>query len=290
MLRYHGPLYRPPSEASSLIVQATIGCSHNRCTFCSMYRSKRFRVVPPEEVQGFLDAARARLGDDVRRVFLADGDAMCLSSARLQQVLDRLAATFPKLSRVGIYANARDVLSKTDQELRELRQRKLGIVYLGLESGDEATLAEVCKGARVDDIVEAVRRARAAGMRVSVMVLVGLAGARRSLEHARASADAVSRMTPDYTALLTAIPTPGSELSEAAERGAFVPLSALESVREIREFLLHVRAPTYFTCNHASNYLPLTGVLPEDQDELLGLLDAALAGAVRLKPETMRGL
>jgi radical SAM superfamily enzyme YgiQ (UPF0313 family) len=287
---YEPPVFRPPSEADSLILQVTIGCSHNRCGFCSMYRGKRFRAKALEQVRAEIAEARRLVGPDVRKVFLADGDAMCLSARRLTQILDALGEAFPRLRRVGIYANARDVLRKTDEELVDLRKRRLAILYLGLESGDDAVLAAVDKGASAAEMVEAVRRARAAGMATSVMVLVGLAGRERSLEHARLSAEAVNRMEPSYTALLTYTPTPGSPLHERAERGELALPDALESLEEIREFVRGLRCQTYFTCNHASNYLPLTGRLPSAQGDILLALDEALSGRVALKPEFLRGL
>ena len=284
------PVFRPPSEAGSLILQVTVGCSHNRCTFCSMYRSKQFRAKPLEQVRAEILEARAEHGGDVRRVFLADGDAMCLSASRLTAVLDALSEAFPRLQRIGIYANARDVLGKSDDELADLRRRGLRILYTGLESGDEDTLAAVEKGATVAEIVEAVKRARAAGMATSVMVLVGLAGVERSLEHARRSAEAINAMAPNYTALLTYTPTPHSPLAGRVARGEIALPSPRESILEIREFVAGVACETYFTCNHASNYVPLTGRLPRAKDAILAALDSALDGAVPLKPEFLRGL
>ncbi|HEY3353857.1 MAG TPA: radical SAM protein [Polyangia bacterium] len=211
-------------------------------------------------------------------------------AGRLAEILDVVNESFPRLQRVGIYANARDVLRKTDEELAELRRRKLKILYVGLESGDPVTLAAVDKGATVAEIVAAVRRAQAAGMATSVMVLIGLAGRERSLVHARLSAEAINRMAPTYTALLTYTPTPGSPLHQRIERGEVELPGPLESVEEIRELGRGLDGPTYFTCNHASNYLPLKGRLPSAKDGLLRLLDAAAAGAVPLKPELLRGL
>ncbi len=287
---YEEPVFRPPSEAGSLILQVTIGCSHNRCTFCSMYRMKKFRVKSPARVRADIAAARSVLGAGVPRVFLADGDAMCLSARRLSEILGWLDEAFPRLQRVGIYANARDVLSKTDEELAELRRRKLKILYLGLESGDDEILGHIDKGARVDEIVEACRRANAADIATSVMVLIGLGGRERSLEHARASAAAINRMEPTYAALLTYTPVPGSPLADELDRGTFELPTPEGSIREIREFLAGLECRTYFTCNHASNYLPLTGKLPAAKEQLLTLLDAALAGELPLKPESLRGL
>ncbi len=283
------PLFRPPSEADSLILQVTLGCSHNDCTFCSMYRTKQFRTVPLLELEQTILRARQVAGDHVRRVFLADGDAMCLSYDRLSSVLDLVNGAFPRLQRIGIYANARDVLRKTPEQLASLRARKLSILYMGLESGDEATLARIRKGATVDQIVEAVRLAQAQDMNVSVMVLIGLAGRARSQQHAFGSAEAVNRMQPTYTALLTYTPTP-SPLFEELERGEFELPSPEESLQEIRTFLSNLTCRTYFTCNHASNYLPLKGRLPSARDTMLAALDAALRGDIALKPEWLRGL
>jgi len=284
------PVFRPPSEADSLILQVTIGCSHNRCTFCGMYSTKRFRTRTGDEIRADIDEALAMFGPGVRRVFLADGDAMCLSARRLTAALDLLNEAFPRLQRVGIYANARDVLTKTDEELTELRSRKLKMLYMGLESGDAATLAAIDKGATPDEIVEAVKRARGAEMATSVMVLIGLAGVERSLEHARLSAGAINRMTPDFTALLTYTPVPGTALHEQIALGhARVP-SPRGSIAEIRAFVEALDCQTYFTCNHASNYVPMTGRMPQSKAKMLRYLDAALAGHVPMKPEYRRGL
>ncbi len=290
MLGYEPPVFRPPSEADSLILQVTVGCSHNRCTFCSMYRSKRFRTKELEQIRAEIAEARRLLGPDVPRVFLADGDAMCLSARRLTETLDALNEAFPRLRRVSIYANARDVLRKSGEELAELRRRKLAVLYMGLESGDDATLAAVEKGATVAEMAEAALRAKAAGMATSVMVLVGLAGRERSLVHARLSAEAVNRMEPTYTALLTYTPTPGSPLSERIDRGEVELPGPLESLEEIREFVRGLTCRTYFACNHASNHLPLKGRMPSAQRDILLLLEAALAGRIPLRPESLRGL
>ena len=289
-LAYDPPLFRPPSEADSLILQVTLGCSHNRCTFCSMYRTKRFRIRPLEELRAEIAEARRLLGPEVPRVFLADGDAFCLSSRRLVPVLDALGEAFPRLRRVGLYANARDVLRKTDSELAELRARKLGIVYLGLESGDDVVLAAIEKGATADEMVLAAVRARSAGIATSVMVLVGLAGREGSLAHARRSAEAVNRMAPTYTSLLTYTPVPGSPLFERVRRGEIALLGPLESLEEIRELVRGLSCETHLSCNHASNWLPLRGRIPGSRDAILRALDDAIAGRIPLRPESLRGL
>ncbi len=290
MLSYERPVFRPPSEADSLILQVTVGCSHNRCTFCSMYRGKRFRAKALHEIRADILEARRLVGPGVPRVFLADGNAMCLSMERLAGTLDALGEAFPRVRRVGSYANARDVLRRSPEELAELRRRKLAILYLGLESGDDETLAAVEKGATAAEVVEAVRLANGAGIATSVMVLVGLAGRERSALHARLSAEAVNRMEPTYTALLTYTPTPGSPLSEKVERGELELPGPLESLEEIREFVRALSCRTHFACTHASNYLPLRGRMPSAKQDLLRALDAALAGRLPLRPESSRGL
>lgn len=283
-------VFRPPSEAGSLIVQVTVGCSHNRCAFCSMYRGTQFRARSLTEIRAEIGEARRLVGPEVARVFLADGDAMCLSTRRLIATFDALHEAFPRLRRVGAYANARDVLRKSPEELSELRRRKLAILYLGLESGDDATMAAVDKGASVAEVVEAVQRASVAGMATSVMVLAGLAGRERSLVHARRTAEAVNRMEPTHTAVLTYTPTPGSPLFDRFERGALELPGPLEILEEIRELVRHLSCRTHFSCNHASNHLPLEGRLPSARGDLLRSLEAALAGRVPLRPEWLRGL
>ncbi len=290
MLSHRRPVFRPPSEADSLILQVAVGCSHNRCAFCSMYRGTRFRAKGLAEIRAEIAEARRLVGPEVRRVFLADGNAMCLSTRRLASTLDAVDEAFPRLRRVGSYANARDVLRKSGEELSELRRRKLAILYIGLESGDDATLAAVDKGATAAEVVEAVQRAKDAGLATSVMVLVGLAGRERSLVHARLSAEAVNRMEPTHTALLTYTPTPASPLFERFERGELEIPGPLETLEEIREFVRLLSCRTHFTCNHASNHLPLEGRLPSARVDLLRAIDAALAGRIPLRPESLRGL
>ena len=255
-----------------------------------MYTTKRFRARTAGEIQADIDACRAMLGPGVRRVFLADGDAMCLSTHRLIAILDQINDAFPSLQRIGIYANARDVLSKTDEDLAALRSRKLRMLYIGLESGDPKTLAAIDKPATPGEIVESVQRARRAGMSTSVMVLIGLAGVERSLEHARLSAEAINEMVPDFTGLLTYTPVPGTPHYERIASGQADLPSPHGSIEEIKAFVQALDCQTYFTCNHASNYLPLTGRMPQAKTKILGYLDAALAGQVGIKPEYLRGL
>ena len=228
-MRYVGPVYRPPSEADSYLLQVTYGCSHNECTYCAMYRHKSFSARPLAEVlEDVREAGRRFPG--TRRVFLLDGDAMTLSTAKLAPILEALSAAFPDLHRVGSYVNAVSVLKKTDDELRRLRDLKLGIGYLGLETGDPVTAERIVKGATVEEQVEAVRRAQAAGIKMSVMVLLGMGGRDRSKEHAAATAEALSAMDPRYVSCLCVTPVEGTPLFEQVRRGSiFVALKCLES-------------------------------------------------------------
>ena len=319
-MRYEGNVFRPPSEADSLLLQVTIGCSHNRCGFCAMYRDKEFRVRKLAEVLEDIGAARDYYGTDVRRAFLCDGDAMVLPAAHLLKVLTALEETFPDLQRVGIYANARDILKKDEDELRELVRHKLSVFYIGLESGSDRILAWIDKGATAAEMVEAVKKAQAAGMKSSVIYLLGLGGRKLWQENAIESARAVSQMNPNYLSALTVTVIPGTPLAEsmkprintdehrsgkpglsriaaASVRPGTVPgfprfelPSPEEFALELKLFLEHVDVKaTVFRSNHASNYVPLAGRLPKDKERLIAELDSAIANH-RFKPEYLRGL
>lgn len=289
-MRYVGPVYRPPSEADSLLLQVTLGCSHNECTYCAMYRGKTFQARPLADVLADVEEAR-RLAPDTRRVFLMDGDAMTLATARLVPVLEALNAAFPALQRVGSYVNAVSVLRKSDAELARLRDLKLTIGYLGLETGDPATAARIVKGATVDEEVEAVRRAQAAGIKMSVMVLLGIGGRARWREHAEATADALTRMDPRYVSCLCVTPVPGTPFFDEVARGDVELPSPDETLDELRVLVDRMRLTgAVFRSNHASNYLPLGGRLPADRTRLLAVIDAARRGDVPLVPEEFRGL
>jgi radical SAM superfamily enzyme YgiQ (UPF0313 family) len=282
---------RPPSEARSLILQVTLGCSHNRCAFCGTYLDKPFRMRPLREVYREIEFARRHLSF-TRRVFLADGNAMVLSYERLMDILERLNAALPELQRVGIYANAGDILSKSEHELRELARRKLGIVYLGLESGDNRVLMEVNKGATAEEMTEAVRKVQEAGIKASVIALLGLGGRKRSLEHAVATGKVLSEMSPRFISFLTLMLIPRTELYRRHQEGEFELPSPVEMLWELRVAIEHlnVKRGCIFRTNHASNYLPLAGTLPKDKGRLLAVLDEALAGGVPLRDEWMRAL
>lgn len=291
-MRYHGNVIRPPSEARSYILQVTYGCSHNGCTFCGTYLDKPFRARPVDEVLEDIALAQRRL-PDTDRVFLADGNALVLGTARLVGVLDALHSAFPRLRRVGIYANARDLLAKSDAELAMLREKKLEIVYLGLESGSDEVLRRISKGATAAQMVEAVGKAKRAGMRVSVIALLGIGGPELSEEHAEETARVTSAMDPHYFSMLTVMLIPGTELHRRWECGVFRLMEPEELLAELGRVVtgLDGLSRCIFRSNHASNYLPLAGTLSRDKERLLAELDQARAqGPSALRPEGWRAL
>jgi radical SAM superfamily enzyme YgiQ (UPF0313 family) len=289
--RRPGIVIRPPSEAGSFLLQVTYGCSHNHCAFCATYSFTKFARRPFEEVEAEI-AAAARYNPNIRRVFLCDGDAMCLESQELERILDSLGANLPRLERVGVYSNARDILAKTPDELASLSRKKLTIAYLGLESGSDQILESMRKGATGDEMVEAVVRAQDAGIAMSVIVLLGLGGPGMSREHAEESARVVSRMNPRYLSALTLMLLPKTALYQRYKRGEFELLDARSILQELRWFLqdVEVVGPTVFRTNHASNYLPLAGDLPRDKDRLLAVIDKGLADSSMWRPESRRAL
>lgn len=289
-MRYQGKIYRPPSEADSYILQATIGCSWNHCTYCDMYRDKDFRVRELGESLADLEAAGRKLAGRVDKVFVADGDALVMPVEHWLPILEKARECFPGLRRVSCYAMARNVLEKSPADLRRLRDAGLSLLYVGPESGDPQTLKRIAKGDGVEEHVEAARLAREAGMAMSVIALLGIA-MERSDEHARATAELVTRMDPGYFAALTVTVVPGTPLATLGARGKFAVPPVPDLLRELRT-MVDLARPTdaVFRTNHASNYLPLGGRLPRDRARIVALIDAALSGAVPLRPEWSRGL
>lgn len=289
-MRYRDPVFRPPSEANSYLLHVTYGCSHNACTFCAMYRTKRFEVRPESDVMEDIEVA-ARALPDTRRVFLLDGDALTLSTKRLLPVLRALRDAFPALQRVGAYANAVSINRKTDEELRELKAHGLAIAYLGLETGDPVTNERIVKGATIEEQITAVRRAQAAGIKTSVMALLGIAGRERSRKHAILTGKAFTAMDPRFISVLCVTPVPGTPLYDDLEAGRFELPAPEETLEELRGILEHTHVTgAVFRSNHASNYLPLSGRLPADRERLLEAVAAAERGEVPLRPEHLRGL
>lgn len=290
-MRYEGSIFRPPSEAESYILQATLGCSWNHCTYCAMYRGRAFRVRERDEILEDIALARATLGADVRKVFVCDGDSLAMEVETWLAVLSALKESFPGLRRVSCYANATNLLDKRVDELKALREAGLTLLYIGPESGDDVTLQRIAKGADFDAHVRAARRAHEAGMKLSLIFLLGVAGVDRSEAHAEASARLATAMDPAFLSLLTLTVIPGTPLARLAEKGKFELPDIRGFLRELRVFVAGA-SPTdaIFRTNHASNYLSLAGRIPRDRDRILEVLDAALEGRIPLRPEWSRGL
>ena len=290
-MRYEGTIYRPPGEWRSWLLQVSVGCPHNACTFCGMYKDKRYRVRPLEEIYEDIALARAAYGD-VNRVFLCDGDAAAMDTGELLAVLERLYETFPTLERVNAYAGPVSALAKSHEELRALREAGLVRLYLGVESGSDGVLRAVHKGVDAAGMLEAGRRLVSAGFDLWTMVLIGLAGpGEASRAHALDTAALINAMGPRHLSALTYLPERGTALGRAVERGEFRLLTAREALEETRLLLERLEVdPLHFTSDHASNYLPLKGGLPGDRARLLSLLDQALAGARGVRAEQWRGL
>jgi len=287
---HKGTIIRPPSEAGSVLLQVTLGCSHGRCAFCGAYQDKGFAIKPRETVLADILYA-ARHHRDQRRVFLCDGDAMILPRERLAEILSLIREHMPWVTRVGTYANAKSLKRKSDAELVELRGLGLGIVYMGLESGDDTVLSEMGKNGDARFIVEQGRRAKAVGFKLNVTVINGLGGVERSREHAEATARALTRMDPDQVGALSLMLVPGTPLFERARRGEFEVPDARGILRELRGMLAGTELTRgLFLANHASNYLPLKVRLPAGKQAALDSIDRALAGMTPLKSESVRRL
>ena len=292
-MRYDSDLlYRPPGEWRSYLLQCTIGCSNNQCTFCGMYKSKQFRIRPTEEILEDIDMARDYYGPGLKRVFLMDGDAVIMKTDDLIRVLRKLYDTFPALEKVTTYAGPRSTLAKSPEELKAIRDAGLNRAYLGVESGSDAVLRAVNKGVTAPEMLTAGQRLVKAGFDLWTMVLIGLAGpGEKSRSHALDTAALINAMGPRHLSALTYLPTPGTPLARQAERGEFQLLDAREALEETRLLLESLQvSPLHFTSDHASNYLPLKGGLPEERERLLALLDGALAGRQDVRPEFWRGL
>lgn len=291
MLQYDMPLFRPPSEGRSVIIQATLGCSHNKCSFCAMYRTKRFAIRPLEDVLRDIDAA-AELAPQARKVFLADGDALVIPTPRLLPILEHLRKKFPRLERVTSYAMPRNLQRKPLEELRALRHAGLDMVYLGVESGDPAILEKITKGATREDMIEAAGKAHEAGIRLSVTVILGLGGKTHSWRHAENTASLLTAMQPAFAGALV-LTTVESVAQEFLEKFGepFGPLTVPEILDETEALVRGIDGEEIvFRSNHASNYLPIGGVLRRDREALLKLIAQARNDARLLRPEWARGL
>ncbi len=291
-IQYDEPLFRPPSEAYSFILQITLGCSWNRCAFCEMYTMKKFTERPLDVILDDMEQMMP-YKKEVRKVFLADGNALVLSTEKLEKVLEELNARFPKISRISAYAIAKDLKNKSINELRQLREKGLQLLYVGVESGDDDVLAAVNKGESFESQVKSLQKAKEAGMRLSVMILNGLGGKRMSDQHAIQSARLCNAVQPEFLSTLVLSYPHGKEHFKKRFKGDFEELNTTGMIREIKSFIENLELEnTIFRSDHASNYLVLKGNLNRDKEELLKRIEDALADPDQagLREEWMRGL
>jgi len=289
-MHYEGSCIRPPSEANSILLQVTLGCSHNKCTFCGSYKDKRFSIKDEQIVNQDIRYAAEHLSSR-RRLFLMDGDALIIPQKRLVALLDRINEHMPWLERIGAYANIKSIRKKSLEELVELKHRKLDILYLGLESGDDEVLQAVRKGTTSAEQIEMAGKVRQAGIRLSITVLLGIAGRDGSLKHARETGRVLTAIDPEYVGALTVMLIPGTHLHDCWVRGEFLLPDQLGLLRELREMLAHTQLSRgLFISNHASNYLPIRVRFPGEKQLGLQTIDQALEGQVGLKPEWLRAL
>lgn len=283
-------IFRPPSEADSLILQVTVGCSYNRCTFCGAYQGKRFRIKRFEEIKEDIDEVSAY---KIPRVFLADGDALSIPQKGLLRILSHLKAKLNGLERVGVYANAKDILRKSVEELKTLKDLGLGIVYLGLESGDPEVLRRIQKNATVEQLIDAAKRVKESGMLLSVTVILGIGGTEGSRAHAVETGKVLSQMDPDYVGALSLMVVPGTPMEKEIESGKLVLPTPFGLIQELERMIAHCRfTHCFFASNHASNYLPLRIQMPEQKEEALRRIREVLQtrDPELLRPEYLRAL
>ncbi len=292
-MRYEGNIFRPFSEANSYLLQCTIGCSHNQCTFCGMYKDKKYRVRSLEEIKTDIVMAKQHFGD-LEKVFLCDGDAIAIETDMLLEILDELYLTFPSLRHVGSYVGPKSTLNKSMSELTALRAAGLTKAYLGVETGDDRLLKEVKKGVSYQEMLQAGQNLVNAGMNLSAMVLLGLAGpGESSREHALATARITNEMKPRYLAALTVVPVPNTVLHRQVRTGEFKILDAFETLKEMKWIFENITIDGLkFVGSHASNYLPISGTLQKDRQKMLDMVNKVLESQDKkyLRSENMRGL
>jgi radical SAM superfamily enzyme YgiQ (UPF0313 family) len=291
-MKYEGMIFRPPSEADSLILQVTVGCSYNRCTFCGAYQGKRFRIKSFEEVKEDIDEASS-YRSRIQRVFLADGDALTIPQKELLRILDHLKVKLNRVERVGIYANAKDILQKDVEELKELKSSGLGILYLGIESGNREVLKRIKKNATVDQLIRAGRRVKESGILLSVTVILGIGGMELSQAHAEDTGKVLSEMDPDFVGALSLMVVPGTPIEREIETGALILPTPFGMIQELEAMIQNGQfTRCFFASNHASNYLPLRIRMPEEKEEALRRIREVLQrkDPVLLRPEFLRAL
>lgn len=289
-LRYEGKVFRPPSEARSLIIQATIGCSHNKCTFCSLYKDDHFKIRKTEDIIEDINSARINYGN-INRIFLADGDALMIKTEDLVQILNHIKNSFPECNRIGIYASPKSIITKSVEDLKLLKAAGLSIAYLGLESGSNEILLDINKGATSEEIINEANKLKDADILLSITLISGLGGKENWRQHAIESAKTINSIKPDYLGLLTLMVEPGTKLFDDVNSGEFQLLSPEEVALETLVLLENLDAEgCIFRSNHASNYISLKGTLNQDKDIMINQLKQAIDGQMDFKDEFLRGL
>ena len=289
-MHYEGNIIRPPSEANSILLQVTVGCSRNKCTFCGTYKGERFRIKPDSIIIEDI-AFAAKYCKRQRRVFICDGDALIIPQKRLLNILLEIEKQLPWVTRVGVYANAKSLKMKTLDELKTLKAHGLGIVYMGLETGDDVTLKKINKGATSEQMIYMGKKAKAAGIKLSITVILGIAGKMRSRIHAKETGRVLSAIDPEYVGALSLMLIPGTPLYQDYVSGEFSLLEPNEMLNELKTLIAATElSKGLFHANHASNYLPIKARLPKEKEATIKLIEKALAGKVALKPEYLRAL
>jgi len=290
-MKYDGAIIRPPSEAHSLLLQVTVGCSHNKCTFCPAYKEKKFRIKTDAEIEE--DILEASHYGRIDKVFLCDGDALIIPQERLEKILLSIRKNIRGLDRIGVYANAKSILRKSVAELAMLRDMGLGIIYFGVESGNDEVLLNIRKGADRAKLAEAGKRVKESGIPLSVTVLLGIAGVEKSMEHARDTASLLTEIDPEYVGALTVMVARGTPLWEYCADGSFRLPDKFGLIAELGAMIEHSDfSGCFFTSNHASNYLPVRARLPGDKKQILGIINKIIQSGDPgvLKPEFLRAL
>lgn len=290
-LEYEGVVYRPPSEARSLIIQVTIGCAHNKCSFCSMYKSKKFRIRSLEDVYTDLYEARETF-NHIERIFLADGDALVLGMDRLRKICTKIRELFPECRRISAYSTPLDILRKSKEDLEELKSFGFGMLYMGVESGSDIVLERIKKGVTSKEIIEAGRKIKESGIKLSITFISGIGGEELLHEHAKKSAQIINSIDPDYVGLLTLMIDKETEIFNEINLGKFKILDPEKIMFETRELIFNIKSVSncVFRSNHASNYVALRGTLPQDKEMLLDLIDSVLKQKQGYRPEQFRRL
>ena len=291
-MRYEGKIYRPPGEWRSYLLQCTVGCSHNKCTFCGMYKEKKFHIRPMKAIIEDIAMAREYYGPNVDKVFLCDGDAIVMRQEQLLQILEALYAAFPHLRQVTVYAGTRSTMTKTQEQLIELRQAGLTRAYLGVESGWDELLVKVNKGVTTEKMLQAAALLKGANIDLWVTVILGLGGpGEGSKKHVEETIKLLNRMQANHVSCLSYMPEPNSPMYQDVQEGKFPLINARESLEETRALVAGLDyGPFHFTSNHASNYLPLKGTLPDEREKFLTMIDSALGGKSRIRSEHSRAL